>query len=160
MHPNHQLLERFYQSFSRRDYAGMQACYAPAAAFQDPVFELAGPRIGAMWHMLCASGRDLAITFQVLTADERRGRARWEARYTFAATGRRVHNVVESGFAFAAGRIARQQDVFDFWRWSRQALGPAGWLLGWTPAVRTRVQRTARANLERFIAAHPEYQER
>ena len=32
-----------------------------------------------------------------------------------------------------AGKIVRQEDKFSLWRWSSQALGTKGSLLGWTP---------------------------
>lgn len=157
MHPNQQLVERFYHSFSQRDHAGMRACYSPAAAFTDAVFALQGREIGAMWHMLCEGGTDLEIRFRDVRADERRGTAQWEARYTFSSSGRKVHNLIAAEFAFQDGLIVQHQDRFDFWRWSRQALGPAGWLFGWTPLLQQQVRRTARRRLDRFIAAHPEY---
>ena len=37
--------------------------------------------------------------------------------------------------------------------WARQALGPPGLLLGWTPVIRTAVRRKARAGLDEFLAA-------
>ncbi len=159
MHPHAQLIEQFYTCFSQRDYAGMQACYASAIDFADPVFTLRGKRAGAMWHMLCAGGQDLEVSVSGIAADDRHGRAHWEARYTFSASGRRVHNVIDAEFVFENGLIVRHRDRFDFWRWSRQALGPAGWLLGWTPWLQSRVQRTAHKRLERFIAGQPQYQE-
>ena len=39
----------------------MAACYAPNAHFIDPVFELQGAEIGAMWTMLCERGSDLRV---------------------------------------------------------------------------------------------------
>jgi hypothetical protein len=36
------------------------------------------------------------------------------------------------------------------WRWSQQALGMKGLLLGWTPLVRNKVQQTAAASLTDF----------
>ena len=49
------------------------------------------------------------------------------------------------------GLITRQRDRFDFWAWSRQALGMPGLLLGWTPFLRHKVQRQAAANLQKFL---------
>lgn len=159
MHPNEQLLERFYRSFSQRDYASMIACYAPTIQFTDEVFTLSGKAAGAMWHMLCESGADLAVTFRRdIQADETHGTAHWQATYTFSATGRKVHNIIDAEFDFSNGQIIRHRDRFDFWRWSRQALGSTGLLLGWTPFVRRKVQATAARRLEKFIAAHPQYQ--
>jgi dipeptidase E len=38
-------------------------------------------------------------------------------------------------------------------------VGLSGVLLGWTPMAHQRVRRTAARNLEKFIAAHPEYRD-
>jgi len=91
-------------------------------------------------------------------ADEAQGRAHWEVRYTFSATGRKVHNLIEAEFQFKDGKIVRHRDRFDFWKWTRMALGLPGLLLGWTPLVQNRVRRIGRANLDKFIRAHPKYQ--
>jgi ketosteroid isomerase-like protein len=153
VHPNADLLRRFYEAFQRRDGEAMAGVYAPGARFSDPVFPaLSGNDVGAMWRMLTSRARDLTVTLVEVEADAGVGRARWEATYLFSATGRRVHNVVEGRFRFAGGRIAEHVDDFDFWRWSRQALGPAGLLLGWTPLLRRKVQAQARAGLEAFLA--------
>jgi ketosteroid isomerase-like protein len=154
MHDNAQLIDRLYAAFARRDAAAMAACYAPDATFRDPVFELSGPEIGAMWAMLCARGRDLALEWRDVRADDRTGSARWEPRYTFSATGRPVHNVIDAEFSFRDGRIAAHVDRFDLWRWSRMALGAKGMLLGWTPLVRNAVRRQARHGLDAWIARH------
>jgi hypothetical protein len=108
--------------------------------------------------MLCESGQDLQVTHSGIQATDTTGQAHWEARYTFTTTGRRVHNIVEAEFEFRAGRIAVHHDHFDFWRWSSLALGTTGLLLGWSPFVRNKVRATARARLDRFIQAHPQYQ--
>ena len=60
MHPNAQLIQTLYAAFGRRDGAAMAACYAPNATFVDPVFDLRGTEIGAMWTMLCERGRETA----------------------------------------------------------------------------------------------------
>ncbi|HEY8867627.1 MAG TPA: hypothetical protein VIM22_11870 [Solirubrobacteraceae bacterium] len=56
-------------------------------------------------------------------------------------------------FRFADGLIADHRDDFGFYRWARQALGPPGQLLGWTPLIRGSVRKRARAALDEFIAA-------
>lgn len=150
-----QTLERFYTAFQRLDGEAMQACYAADAVFDDEAFSLRGrEEIGAMWRMLCevtqAKGRDVwKLDFQVL--DERH--AHWEAHYRFSATGRLVHNRIDGEFEFDAdGLIKRHRDRFDFWRWSRQALGTPGLLLGWSPFLRNKVRATAAQNLARWRA--------
>ncbi|HKV73147.1 MAG TPA: nuclear transport factor 2 family protein [Gemmatimonadales bacterium] len=147
-----ELIRRFYDAFARRDHAAMAACYAPEAKFHDPVFgHLEGWRIAAMWRMLCERATDLSLTADQITADGERGSAHWEARYTFSATGRRVHNVIEASFRFADGRIIDHVDRFDLYRWSRQALGWKGWLLGWSPVVQNSIRSQASRGLESFI---------
>ena len=159
MHPNEQLIETFYNAFATGNYTAMQACYQPTATFEDAVFKLKGKEVGAMWHMLSeSSGAGLQASHRDVRADDSTGRAHWEARYTFSATGRKVHNIIEAEFQFQSGRIAAHHDSFSFWRWSSQALGPSGRLLGWTPFVHNKVRATARARLERFIQSHPQYQ--
>jgi hypothetical protein len=158
MHPNAELIEVFYNAFAAGNYSTMQACYQPTVTFEDAVFNLKGKEVGAMWHMLSEGGTDLQATHRDVQADDATGRAHWEARYTFSSTGRKVHNVIEAEFRFESGRILVHHDHFDFWRWSSQALGPSGMLLGWTPFVHNKVRATARARLDRFIQSHPQYQ--
>lgn len=154
MHPNEALIARFYAAFAARDAAGMQACYHPDVVFSDPAFgELHGVEAGAMWAMLVERGKDLEVTVSGIEADDARGRAHWEARYTFSQTGRPVLNRIDAAFEFRDGLIARHTDTFGFWTWARQALGPAGLVLGWTPVVQNRVRATARAGLEKHMQA-------
>ena len=148
MHPHAALITRFYTAFQARDAAAMAACYHADVHFSDPVFpDLRGPAAGAMWTMLCARGKDLRLEYHDVHADDQRGSARWDARYTFSGTGRAVLNRIRAEFRFRDGRIIRHVDDFSFWTWSRQALGPAGLLLGWTPWLRAKVQRQAAAGL-------------
>jgi ketosteroid isomerase-like protein len=145
---NEELIERFYAAFGARDGAAMAACYAPDVVFSDPVFgELRGADPGRMWVMLTGRAQDLAITLESHGATGDAGEAHWLADYTFGATGRRVHNDVRARFVFRDGLIAEHRDAFSFYAWSRQALGPAGLLLGWTPVLRSRVRGQALAGL-------------
>jgi limonene-1,2-epoxide hydrolase len=142
------IVERFYAAFDARDGDAMAASYAPGAHFSDPVFtDLNGDEPGAMWRMLTAQATDLRVELLEHTADT----ARWRAHYTFSQTGRPVVNDVRATFRFDGdGLIADHRDEFSFYRWARQALGPPGLLLGWTPLLRNKVRRRARASLERF----------
>jgi ketosteroid isomerase-like protein len=152
MHPNEALIARFYGAFQARDAAAMAACYHPQIVFSDPVFPaLRGREAGAMWAMLCSRATDLEISFAEVHADDGHGNARWEARYTFTQTGRRVHNVIDAEFGFRENLIVRHIDRFGFWRWARQALGPTGLALGWTPMVRDRVRAMARRGLDAYL---------
>jgi ketosteroid isomerase-like protein len=154
-HPNETLIDRLYAAFDHRDGATMAACYAPGARFSDPVFtDLRDAEPGAMWRMLTGRAEDLHVKLLEHEAGDERGNAHWVADYTFS-TGRRVHNDVHAEFRFAGGLIAEHRDSFSFYGWARQALGPVGLALGWTPIVRGKVQREARAGLDEFLAASP-----
>ena len=156
MHPHAELIARFYRAFAARDAETMAACYTPDVVFEDPAFgELHGAEAGGMWRMLASRAKDLAVTASDIQADDTSGAARWEAIYTFTQTGRRVHNRISARFRFRDGLICEHRDYFDFWAWSRQALGPAGLLLGWTPLLRNKVRTQARANLRRYLDSAP-----
>ena len=153
MHQQENLINAFYTAFQRKDYKTMQNAYHPEAVFSDPVFrDLSSAEVKAMWQMLITGGKDLKLEFSQVKADEKSGRAHWEAWYTFSATGRKVHNVIDATFEFRDGKIFRHTDHFNFYRWSRQALGPSGLLLGWTPFLLNKVQTTARKRLKSFMS--------
>ncbi len=150
---NHtQIIEQFYSAFARRDAEGMIACYHAQVRFSDPVFvDLDARETAGMWRMLCERAQGFSLEFFDVRAEGDSGSAHWEARYLFSATGRNVHNVIDAEFRFADGKIIEHRDHFDFYRWSRQALGISGVLLGWTPLVRNKVRGQARKGLEHFL---------
>lgn len=151
---NEATINRLYDGLARHDGDAMAACYAPDATFSDPVFpDLRGDQAADMWRMLTERASDLEVEVPEAKADDEAGAARWIATYTFAATGRSVTNRIRSDFRFGPdGLIVSQQDDFPFWRWARQALGPTGLLLGWSPLLRSRVRANAGAQLARFRA--------
>jgi len=152
MNQNAELIQRFYAAFDARDADGMVACYGPAPTFRDPVFGLLkGEEVGSMWRMLVGRSKDLGVAVRDVSADDRTGGAHWTARYTFS-TGRPVVNEVDARFTFTDGLIATHVDTFDLWRWTRQALGPTGLVLGWTPIVHKQVREKARAQLDAYLA--------
>ncbi len=67
------------------------------------------------------------LEYSGIEADANSGRAHWEAHYIFSATGRTVHNIIDGTFTFTPdGLIATHRDRFNFWHWSRRALGLPG----------------------------------
>jgi hypothetical protein len=151
MHDHQQLIEKFYSSFARLDAPGMISCYHEEVFFYDPVFEnLNATEVKAMWTMLCKNAKDFSLTYSAVEADDEYGSCRWVADYTFSATGRKVNNIIKAHFKFHEGKIIEHMDDFDFWRWSRQALGFKGLLLGWSGFVQGKVRKTAKANLRKF----------
>jgi hypothetical protein len=152
MHPNTDLIFQFYSAFGKKDYKTMQDAYHPEAKFTDPVFpDLSANEVKAMWQMLVTSAKDLKVGCSDVWANDEHGECKWEAWYTFTATGRQVHNIIYASFEFKDGKIFRHDDEFNFWRWSRMALGNPGLLLGWSPVIINKVRKTAGGRLRKFI---------
>ncbi len=155
-------LKRFYNALAHLDPDTMALCYAPDVRFRDEVFTLDGSdQVMAMWRMLCesaqTSGRaNWKLNYRVISAGADTGQLQWSAHYRFGKVQRPVHNRIKATFRFnAAGQITQHHDQFDFWRWSRQALGLPGLLLGWSPLLRRQVRSKALHGLNRYIAENP-----
>ncbi|MBB1486157.1 nuclear transport factor 2 family protein [Oceanospirillum sediminis] len=153
MSTHKELIETFYTAFQNRDYKTMASCYHPDAYFRDEAFELRGNAPGAMWHMLCERAQGMTLEFSV-TESGNKVTAHWEPKYCFSQTGRPVHNIIDAEFEFQDGKIIRHIDHFNFWRWSRQALGLPGLLLGWSPFLRRKVSKMAMKSLNKFMEKH------
>ena len=155
---NAKTIENFYNAFARLEPDAMAECYADDVAFDDEVFSLRGKReTMGMWRMLCAVTREKGadvwqLRFSNVHAEGNVGGAHWDAHYRFSATGRIVDNSIDAKFEFGPdGRIVKHRDSFDFWNWSRQALGAPGFFLGWTPMLRAKLRAKAGDNLRRYM---------
>ena len=153
MHPNAQLIERFYTAFQQLDAETMAACYCEDVRFSDPAFtNLQGQEAGDMWRMLCSRAQNFSLVFDAIEADDTHGKAHWIATYTFSQTRNTVVNDIQAKFTFKNGKIATHTDSFDLWKWAGQALGFKGKLLGWTPFVQQAIQAQAAKGLAQFRA--------
>jgi ketosteroid isomerase-like protein len=153
MHPNAELITKFYAAFQKLDAETMASCYASDVHFTDPVFpSLHGNEASDMWRMLASRAKDFSLVFDGVEADEQTGKAHWVAIYLFSQTGNTVVNDIHATFNFRDGKIVRHVDSFNLWRWSRQALGFKGLLLGWTPIVAGVVRKQAAKGLAAFRA--------
>jgi SnoaL-like domain len=152
-----QTIEKLYAAFAALDAKAMAECYADDAVFEDEAFQLRGRhQIGGMWSMLIdAIKKHGRKEWKLEVRDITERSAHWEPTYRFSATGRLVRNIVDAEFEFdSQNRIKRQRDRFDFWRWSRQALGMPGWLLGWSGFLRNKVRRGAARQLEKYMKSY------
>jgi len=154
---NTELLNKFYSAFAVLDAETMASCYHENAEFDDPAFSLRGKKeVVGMWTMLCTtvkekSRADWKFEYSGVLANDDEGKADWEPRYRFSATGRMVHNIVHAQVQFKDGLIIKHHDHFNFWRWSRQALGVPGYILGWSSFLKKKVRAQAAANLAKFL---------
>jgi ketosteroid isomerase-like protein len=151
MADNAKVIRNLYEALDRHDGETMARQYAPDARFKDPAFgELSGEEAGDMWRMLTGRAEDLSVELAEHEANGDEGTAHWIATYTFS-TGRHVVNDIHARFRFRDGLIVEHEDSFSFWHWARQALGPAGLVLG-LPPMNQLVRRKARGDLEGFRA--------
>ena len=105
-----------------------------------------------MWAMLLSKKEsELSIEYGKVSAEESSGRAEWTAIYNYGPKKRLVVNKIKSQFEFRNGKIIEQTDSFDLWKWSRQALGPLGYILGWTPFFQNKIRRMARKSLFSYM---------
>ncbi|MEY8848946.1 nuclear transport factor 2 family protein [Psychroserpens sp. XS_ASV72] len=149
-----QLIETFYNAFQKCDAETMISCYHDDIIFEDPAFgTLKGDRAKYMWLMLCESqkDKDFKVVFDNVDANDDSGSASWEAFYTFSKTGRKVHNKINAEFTFKDGKIITHIDSFDLHKWSKQALGLKGWVLGKTVYFRNKLQSQTNKMLNSYI---------
>lgn len=154
MDQNEQLISKFYTAFQQKDAAGMNACYSNDIVFYDPVFELLeNGRAKDMWEMLCKNASDLSLTYgNIKNLGEDYYTCDWVATYTFSQTGRKVVNNVKAHMKIADGKIVEHSDAFSLHKWSTQALGFSGWLLGWNSFFQRKIKNKARRNLVNYIS--------
>ncbi|MFN4313559.1 MAG: nuclear transport factor 2 family protein [Chitinophagaceae bacterium] len=153
MSSQQQIIETFYQCFSRRDAAGMNACYSDDIIFQDPAFgRLHGDEVRAMWQMLCEQALDFSLTYgPVVIIDEEYATCEWVANYTFSKTGNKITNRIKAFMRIQNGKIIEHSDAFRLSTWISQALGWKGVLFGWTGFMKRAVQRRARQSLQNYM---------
>jgi ketosteroid isomerase-like protein len=155
MATNEELINKFYSAFQKRDAQGMNACYSRDIVFFDPVFGLLeGDAARSMWEMLCASAKDFSLTYgNIRHLDEEYSTCDWVASYTFSKTGRKVVNKITAHMRFSGGEIVEHSDAFSIHKWSKQALGFPGWLLGWNTMFQRKIKNSAKKNLLKWMKA-------
>lgn len=152
MNSNEQIIEEFYAAFASQNPETMASCYHPDVIFEDPAFgKLHGKDVSDMWHMMIERAKgNLEISFSDIHANEKSGSAKWVAKYHFSKTNRNVVNKIQAFFEFKDGLIIKHTDHFNFYEWSKQALGTTGLLLGWSSFLHKKVQRQALESLRKY----------
>ncbi|MWB96279.1 nuclear transport factor 2 family protein [Flavobacterium sp. GA093] len=152
MNANETLITKFYTAFANADAKTMSECYHPKVHFIDPAFGLIKEnQVSDMWKMLILKSKgNIKIEFSDIKADEFTGSARWIATYNFSKTNRQVINKISAEFTFQDGLIVKHIDNFDVYKWSKQAFGPMGYLLGWTGFFQKKIQQQALLSLKKF----------
>lgn len=152
MTTNETTIIKFYTAFSNGDAEQMCECYHANIQFLDPAFGLLkGEEVSQMWKMLIERSKgNLKIDLSQVKANEHLGSAFWIAKYNFSKTNRKIENSISSKFHFQDGLIIKHTDDFDIWKWSKQAFGLKGLLLGWTGFMQNKIQKQARRALKTY----------
>jgi len=147
------IIGKFYTAFANRDSSIMNSCYAEDISFYDPVFELLrGDEVRYMWQMLCANAKDLEVTSGSITdLGDGYFTCDWTATYIFSMTGKKVVNHVRANMKIEGNQIIEHSDGFSLHKWSAQAFGLTGKLLGWNGVFQRRIKNTAKKNLLRYM---------
>ncbi len=150
---NQELISKFYTAFSEGNAKSMVECYHEDIVFYDPAFgELKGKRAMKMWEMLLSQkSAATKITFSNIQTTSDLGSVDWVAEYVFGKKKRKVVNKVHADFKFSDGKIIEHTDTFNIWKWSQQAMGLPGYLLGWTSFMKAKIQQTTNRRLDEFI---------
>ena len=153
MHDNKLIIQQFYTAFQQLNAAGMNACYTDDIIFSDPVFMiLKGDEVKCMWEMLCKNAKGFSLTFSdIELLDEEYATCKWQAKYTFSKTGKKVTNNAKAYMRIIDGKITEHSDAFRLSTWLSQALGWKGALLGWTGFMKRSVQNNARKTLMKYM---------
>jgi len=149
-----ELLDKFYTSFKNKDAAGMASCYHDDIIFHDPAFgTLKGEEAKAMWKMLLSKNdNELKINYTILEASETQGSVEWEGSYIYGPKRRKVTNQISAYFEFKEEKIFRHTDTFNIYKWSKQALGFKGTLLGWMPFFKKKIQQKTNRLLSKYMS--------
>ncbi len=151
---NEELINKFYTAFNKLDATTMNSCYSDDIIFNDPGFGLLkGDEAKAMWQMLCKRAKDFSLTYgNIINLDEEYSTCDWVATYTFSKTGRIVVNKIRANMKFANGKIIEHSDAFSLHKWSVQALGFSGWLLGWNKFFQNKIKIAAKKSLLQYVS--------
>lgn len=149
---NTEIAKEFYTTFANKDSDKLKQYYSTNVIFKDPAFgTLKGEDVFSMWEMLFQKGKDLEVSFNIEKEDKDTVIVKWIANYTFSKTKRKVENHVTATLRFSDNKIIEHIDNFDFYNWSKQALGGVGILLGGTKWFQRKFNKEATSSLHKYI---------
>lgn len=150
---NKDLITKFYESFATGDIESMIDCYHDDIVFQDPAFgTLKGEMAKNMWRMLLSRRTESTkITYEDIQETAEGGTAHWVASYIYGPKKRKVVNHVFAKIVISEGKIIVHTDAFDMWKWTKQALGLSGYLLGWSSFLKGKIQHKLNTMLNKYV---------
>lgn len=133
---NYQILLTFFTAFAKKDLNTMLDCYHKNVIYDDVGFgQQKGEKAKAVWRFLIQNvGENAVISFSDIQTFNNTGYANWTTTYPFGK--RIITNNIKATFHFKDGKIIFHKDEYSLWKWSQQAFGIIGYLIGWSPIFR------------------------
>jgi ketosteroid isomerase-like protein len=131
--------QRLFSALTRRDPAGIVACYDRSGSFSSPIAgDIRRQDLEAFWRSVFKRTRDNELTFAIMDAGLTHARVEGCASYVLLASGRNVSCPFVSMLHVRDGLVRRHVDFFDAWAWAQMAFGASGLVLGWSNTWRRR----------------------
>jgi len=148
-----EIITQFYDAFEDGNATKMGLLYDEKIEFKDPAFgKLKGEEVQKMWEMLIErSHGNLKVSYTIYDAAVNFAIVHWTATYPFTKTGRMVTNQIVAKLVLKNKKIIKHTEYFNLWKWSRQALGWKGFLFGWTPFFKNKLQLQTGLLLKTYI---------
>ncbi|MFK7950487.1 MAG: nuclear transport factor 2 family protein [Saprospiraceae bacterium] len=148
---NQQLIQVFFTAFANKDLDTMLDCYHKNVIYDDVGFgKQEGEKAKKVWRFLIQNvDKNAIITFSNIQISASTGQANWTTKYTFGK--RKITNQITATFRFQDGKIIYHKDDYSLWKWSQQAFGLIGFLIGWLPLFRWLIRWQMQRNLQRFV---------
>ena len=147
------IVHKFYRAFAEGDAEQMVSFYHEKAHFEDPIFgKLNAQQVANMWRMLIARrDKNTQITHKITGVNGGIIKVNWIAQYNYGPKKRKVVNHVSAQLKIVDGRIMEHTDHFDLWKWTQQAFGLPGYLLGWSSFMKMKIKGKVSLALKEFI---------
>ena len=148
---NQELIRCFYTAFANRDVETMLSYYHENVVYEDVGFGIQKEENAkAVWlYLMENSDKNAVITFSNIQADNLSGSVKWNANYKF--NNRKIENHISATFHFRNGKIIYHKDDYSLWKWSQQAFGIVGYLIGWSLLFQWLIRWQMRRFLKNFI---------
>ena len=126
------VLNEFFIAFTNHDVETMLSYYHKDIIYDDIGFgKQKGENAKAVWYFLLGKvDKNAVITFSNIQITKNKGQVNWTTKYTFGK--RKIINQVTATFHFKDGKIIYHKDDYSLWKWSQQAFGIVGYLIGWS----------------------------
>lgn len=151
MHPNEDLIHRFFRAMQKHDLSSALLCYHNDITYEDDLFrELKQNDVVKMWEMRMAENPDWEIEYRDVEASAVWGRAYWTLVYGKTKSGKRKRRHIVARFTFLDEKILYHSDAFNLYNWVTENRGAWWRVLVWFSPFRYFLRAGAHRKLQQF----------